>query len=82
MSNQKPDSFCKSFICIPRIYSNRNSEQIFREKGGKEETVIHGKSQRFFYKVSQFFSIRAINRVQSQALKSGIECEKKGIMNK
>ena len=69
MSNQKPDSFCKSFICIPRIYSNRNSEQIFREKGGKEETVIHGKSQRFFM-VSHFFPIRAINRVQSQALKS------------
>ena len=81
MSNQKPDSFCKSFICIPRIYSNRNSEQIFREKGGKEETVIHGKSQRFFYG-KPIFSIRAINRVQSQALKSGIECEKKGIMNK
>ena len=50
---------------------------------GKEETVIHGKKPTIFYRVRAiFFSIRPINRVQSQALNSEIKCEKKGIMNK
>ena len=46
-------------------------KQLFTEK---VNDILHGKSH--------FFSIRPINRVQSQALNSEIKCEKKGIMNK
>ena len=50
MSNQKPDSFLQKFYLHPThlFKSETMPKQFLRGKGGKEETVIHGKSQRYF----------------------------------
>ena len=76
--------FCKSFICILRIYLNRKPcrNSFYVEKVEKKKQLFTEKVNDILHGKSHFFSIRPINRVQSQALNSEIKCEKKGIMNK
>ena len=78
----KTRQFLQKFYLHPTHLFKSEQRTDFPWKRWKRRNSYSRKKSTLFYKVSQFFSIRAINRVQSQALKSGIECEKKGIMNK
>ena len=84
MSNQKPDSFLQKFYLHPThlFKSETMPKQFYVEKVEKKKQLFTEKVNDILHGKSHFFSIRPINRVQSQALNSEIKCEKKGIMNK